>query len=60
MTQHVVSTKTLLKSSIVATVVALIVFVVFILPAEYNINPTHIGHRLGLTALAHQDAEATP
>jgi hypothetical protein len=60
MTQHVVSTKTLLKSSIAATVVALIVFVVFILPAEYNIDPTHIGHRLGLTALAHQDAEATP
>jgi hypothetical protein len=38
--------------------IALIVFVVFILPAEYNIDPTHIGHKLGLTALAHQDVEA--
>jgi hypothetical protein len=60
MTHHVVSTKTLLKSTITATVVALIVFVVFILPAEYNIDPTHIGHKLGLTALAYQDGETVP
>jgi hypothetical protein len=40
--------------------VALIVFVCFILPAEYNIDPTHIGHKLGLTALAHHDDDATP
>ena len=60
MTQPIVSTKALLKSTIVATIIALIVFVVFILPAEYNIDPTHIGHKLGLTALAHHDDEATP
>jgi hypothetical protein len=60
MTTHVVSSKTLLKSTIAAVVVALIVFVCFILPAEYNIDPTHIGHKLGLTALAHHDDEATP
>lgn len=60
MTQHVVSTKTLLKSTITATVIAAFVFVVFILPAEYNIDPTHIGHKLGLTAFAHHDDEATP
>jgi predicted lipoprotein with Yx(FWY)xxD motif len=60
MTQAIVSTKTLLKSTIAATIIALIVFVVFILPAEYNIDPTHIGHKLGLTALAHHDDEATP
>jgi hypothetical protein len=60
MTSHEVSSKTLLKSTIAATVVALIVFVCFILPAEYNIDPTHIGHKLGLTALAHHDDEATP
>jgi hypothetical protein len=58
MTPPIVSTKTLLKSTIVATIIALIVLVVFILPAEYNIDPTHIGHRLGLTALAHHDDEA--
>jgi hypothetical protein len=60
MTKHVVSTKTLLKSTIAATIIALIVFVVFILPAEYNIDPTHIGHKLGLTALAQHDDEVTP
>jgi hypothetical protein len=55
MTQHVVSTKTLIKSTVAATIIALIVFVCFILPAEYNIDPTHIGHKLGLTALAHHN-----
>lgn len=58
MTQHAVSTKTLLKSTTVAMFIALIVFVVFILPAEHNIDPTHIGHKLGLTALAHHDVAA--
>jgi predicted lipoprotein with Yx(FWY)xxD motif len=60
MTHPVVSTKTLLKSTAIATIIALIVFVVFILPAEYNIDPTHIGHKLGLTALAHHNDEVTP
>lgn len=60
MTQHVVSVKTLIKSSIAATLIALIVFVCFILPAEYNIDPTHIGHKLGLTALAHRRDESAP
>ena len=55
MTQDVVSTKTLIKSTIAATIMALIVFVCFILPAEYNIDPTHIGHKLGLTVLAHNN-----
>lgn len=59
MTQHVVSTRTLIKSTIAATIIAAVVFVCFILPAEYNIDPTHIGHELGLTALAHHDDEST-
>ena len=60
MTANVVSSKTLLKSTIAAIGVALIVFVFFILPAEYNIDPTHIGQKLGLTALAHYDDKALP
>ena len=59
MTQHVVSTKTLIKSTIAATIIAAVVFVCFILPAEYNIDPTHLGHKLGLTALAHHEDEPT-
>lgn len=59
MTQDVVSTKTLVKSTIAATIIAAVVFVCFILPAEYNIDPTHLGHKLGLTALAHHEDEPT-
>ncbi|MGL5046473.1 MAG: hypothetical protein ACRC6S_02545 [Shewanella sp.] len=55
--QHIVSTTTLVKASISATVVAAITLVIFILPAEYNIDPTGVGQKLGLTTLA-QAAEA--
>lgn len=50
--QHTVSTKTLIQATIGAIVVAAIALVTFILPAEYNIDPTGIGNKLGLTALA--------
>lgn len=59
MTSHEVSTRTLLKSTAAAALIALIVFVCFILPAEFNIDPTHIGQKLGLTALAKHDDAAT-
>ncbi|MFT5674824.1 MAG: hypothetical protein ACI808_000752 [Paraglaciecola sp.] len=52
MKQHMVSTKTLIKSSIAATLIAALVFVTVILPAEYNIDPTNIGKALGLTVLS--------
>ncbi|BDQ66145.1 hypothetical protein N5C36_12320 [Shewanella xiamenensis] len=55
--QHTVSTKTLVKASVSATVVAAIALVTFILPAEYNIDPTGVGQKLGLTSIA-QAAEA--
>jgi hypothetical protein len=46
------STKTLIKASIAATIIAAIVFVTLILPSEYNIDPTGVGKSLGLTVLA--------
>jgi hypothetical protein len=46
------STKTLVKALIVAMVIAAILFVTIVLPAEYNVDPTGIGQRLGLTVLA--------
>lgn len=58
MTNHPVSTNVLVKSTIAASVIALVVFVCFILPAEYNIDPTHIGEKLGLTDLAQDVAPA--
>jgi hypothetical protein len=60
MTQTVVSTKTLIKSTVAASLLAAVVLVCFILPAEYNIDPTHIGRTLGLTALAQKDSAEIP
>jgi hypothetical protein len=50
--QHVVSTKTLIKSSIAAVIIAALVFVGIILPAEYNIDPSGFGAKVGLTILS--------
>jgi len=50
--QQTLSTKTLIKSTAIAIVVAILVLISLILPAEYNIDPTGIGEKLGLTALA--------
>lgn len=49
----------LLKAAAVAAAIAAIVLVTAVLPAEYGIDPTGLGSRLGLTALAAADA-ATP
>lgn len=57
--QHTLSNKALLKSTIIALVIAGVVLVSFILPAEYNIDPTGIGTKLGLTALANPGGKAT-
>jgi hypothetical protein len=42
----------LLKATAVALVIAGIVLVTAVLPAEYGLDPTGIGRRLGLTALS--------
>ncbi len=57
--QHTLSNKALLKSTIIAVVIAGLVLISFILPAEYNIDPTGIGAKLGLTALANPLADTT-
>ncbi len=50
----------LLKSCLLATVIAFLVLILFILPAEYNIDPTGFGSQLGLTQLAQQHQRDTP
>jgi hypothetical protein len=50
--QHSLSNKALVKSTIIAVAIAGLVLISFILPAEYNIDPTGVGTKLGLTALA--------
>jgi hypothetical protein len=57
--QHTLSNKALFKSTIVAVVTAGIILISFILPAEYNIDPTGMGAKLGLTTLAKPVATAT-
>lgn len=41
--------RSLIKATIIAFVVAMITLVLFILPAEHNIDPTGVGQKLGLT-----------
>ncbi|RYV00560.1 hypothetical protein SOPP22_17280 [Shewanella sp. OPT22] len=52
------STKSLIKATLISLVVAAFTLVLFILPAEYNIDPTGIGQKLGLTIL-NPSSEAT-
>ena len=49
------SKSTLLKASIAATAIAIVIYFVIILPAEYNQDPTGIGATLGLTQLSGND-----
>lgn len=53
------SKATLIKSSALALLFALITYVIIILPAEYNEDPTGIGSMLGLTVLSQPNATPT-
>lgn len=57
--EHSVNLTTLIKASVAAVIIAAVALLTVILPAEYNIDPTGIGQRLGLTVLA-QSAETSP
>jgi hypothetical protein len=46
------SRATLVRTTIIALAVAAVILVAAVLPAEYGIDPTGIGRRLGLTAIA--------
>ena len=46
------STKALLNACLVAILLAVVVLFVAVLPAEYGIDPTGMGKKLGLTVLA--------
>ncbi|SFC91748.1 hypothetical protein [Pseudoalteromonas denitrificans] len=48
------STKTLIKASLIAATIASLVLIICILPSEYNIDPTGLGNKMGLTKLAQQ------
>ena len=46
------SSKSLIKASIIAVIVAIAVLIIAVLPAEYGLDPTGFGKQLGLTELA--------
>ena len=52
------TSRSLIKATLLSLVVALVVLVLFILPAEYNIDPTGVGGKLGLTVF--NTSEQTP
>lgn len=56
------STQRLLKATAIAAAVAGVILITAVLPAEYGVDPTGIGTRLGLTALSTStdDASAAP
>jgi len=47
----------LIKATLIALVLAAIVFVTTVMPAEFNSDPTGIGKALGLTAIAEAEEE---
>lgn len=49
----------LVKATIISLIIAIIALVFFILPAEYNIDPTGMGKRLGLTVFNEQPISPT-
>lgn len=53
------SPRRILIATTVAAVIALVVLVVAVLPAEFGIDPLGTGKALGLTALADSEADAT-
>lgn len=55
--QPTVTNKSLVKATVIALIVAAIALITIILPSEYNIDPTGIGHKLGLTVLATNESE---
>ena len=49
--QELPSTSKLLWSTLLALIVAVIVLLIAVLPAEYGLDPTGLGKKIGLTAL---------
>lgn len=52
------ASSSLIKATLLSVVVAVITLVLFILPAEYNIDPTGVGQKLGLTVF-NEEGDAT-
>jgi hypothetical protein len=51
------STKSLINASLFAGLLAIIILFTAVLPAEYGIDPTGLGKKLGLTVLSEQSSQ---
>lgn len=47
--------RSLIKATVISFVIAIITLLLFVLPAEYNIDPTGIGAKLGLTVFNQEE-----
>ncbi|VAW46963.1 FIG01061391: hypothetical protein [hydrothermal vent metagenome] len=56
--KNLVSNKTLLLSMLIALILSFLIYLIVILPAEFNQDPTGLGKKLGLTILS--PTESTP
>jgi len=54
------STKTLIKAGVIATIIAVVIFVTVVLPSEFNRDPTGLGAKFGLLILSQQTAPVLP
>jgi hypothetical protein len=59
-TPELPSLSRLLRATALAFVVAAVLLILIVLPAEYGVDPTGIGRRLGLTRLAAADTHEQP
>ncbi len=50
--QENMTTQSLMKATIVSALLASVALLIIILPAEYNIDPTGVGRKLGLTVFS--------
>lgn len=48
---HLPTTRQLIRSTIIAAVIATVILVTAVLPAEYGVDPTGVGSALGLTEM---------
>ena len=53
------SKKSLLKYTILSVIFALVTLILVILPAEYNLDPTGIGEKIGLTVFNPEKSESS-
>lgn len=53
------TSRSLMSATIISLLIAIVTLVLFILPAEYNIDPTGIGEKLGLTVF-NEEVQPTP